>query len=255
VLLRSVSENALYIANELLNLASSSSLRPADDTRNAAVLTVKSLLDRTLEQTDRERTMFIAAQVISDFEELWQNPFGYINTVCPGNGAAWFLGAYQRGLPATERKHEITTDTMICGNIVSLLQQRSSLEMTCLGCYIDDDGRVRNKLNDHLICAHDGEHMSCKGAIRINRTFAAYQISRRISPAQPSFHPVRYNPGWPPAIYDIARAAIKAYITLVEVERWPLLHDIFLTNIEKKIGTTWHQIQYVCAILQTSRKE
>jgi hypothetical protein len=177
--------------------------------------------------------MFIAAQVISDFEELWQNPFGEISTIFPGSGAAWFLGAYRRGLPPTERKNEVTTDTKICRNIVSELQQRSSLEMECFGCYIDDDGRVRNKLNDRLICAHDGEHMSCKGAIRINCTFAAYRISRRISPAQPSFHPVRYDPGWPQDVYEIAAAAVKAYITLVEVQRWPVLHDIFLTKLEK----------------------
>jgi hypothetical protein len=219
VFLHSVGENALSTANELIKLSYSLGSRPADDTRNVAVLTVKSLLDRTLEQADRERTMFIAAQVISDFEELWQNPFGEISTIFPGSGAAWFLGAYRRGLPPTKRKNEVTTDTKICRNIVSELQQRSSLEMECFGCYIDDDGRVRNKLNDRLICAIDGEHMSCKGAIRINRTFAAYRISRRISPAQPSFHPVRYDPGWPQDVYEIAAAAVKAYITLVEVQR------------------------------------
>jgi hypothetical protein len=123
VFLRSIGKYAVSIANELVKLSSRSVLRPSEDTRAKAVLTVKCLLDRTLENADRDRTMFIAAQVIADFEELWQNPFGDISLVCPGNGASWFLGTYRRGLPATKRKHEVTTDTVIYASIVRDLRE------------------------------------------------------------------------------------------------------------------------------------
>jgi hypothetical protein len=56
--------------------------------------------------------MFFAAQVISDFEEFWENPFGSVHSVHPGSGSSWFLGAaYRRGLTPAKKKPEVTTDT------------------------------------------------------------------------------------------------------------------------------------------------
>jgi hypothetical protein len=109
-----------------------------------------------------------------------------------------------------------------------------ALELACLGYYPVDDCRVRNKVNRCLIRSNDGEHKCCKGGIRITRTFPAYRISRRIAPAQPFFHPLRCDPGWPNAVYDIAHEAIDAFDQLVRDEKWPPLHDLFMTSIEKR---------------------
>jgi hypothetical protein len=234
--LSSISDNALSVASELIEISSIAQLHPDMDTRNKAVLAVKSLLDITLEQMDRKRTMFFAAQIISDLEEFWDSPFGSVKTVHPGSGATWFLGAYRRGLSPIEKKTEVTSDMMICEKIVRELQECSDLELACLGYYVDavDDGSIRNKLNHRLITANDGEHKACKGGIRITRTLPAYRISRRIAPTQPSFHPIHCDIEWPPAVYDIAHDAVHAFDQLVIKNKWPQLHELFLTGFEKK---------------------
>jgi hypothetical protein len=207
-------DNAVSVASKLIKVASLVNLNPDKDTRNEAVIAVKNLLDLTLEQADRNRTMlFFVAQVISDFEEFWESPLGSVKTVHPGSGASWFLGAYRRGLPPTKKKAEVTSDTMICENIERDLQECSAWELACLGYYVDaaDAGSVCNKLNHCLVTANDGEHKACKGGIRITScTLPTYQISRRIAPTQPSFHPVHCNIVWPSAVYNIDHDAIHA---------------------------------------------
>jgi hypothetical protein len=148
-LLLSLSEHVVAVAPKLIELISLAHLHPENDARNQAVFAVKSLLDRTFKRADRNRTMFFAAQVISDFEEFWENPFfGSVHSVHKGSGSSWFLGAYRRGLPPVEKKSEVMTDTMICENIVRDLHECSALELACLGYdYPVDDGRVRNRLN------------------------------------------------------------------------------------------------------------
>ena len=134
-----------------------------------------------------------------------------------------------------EKKTEVTSDMMICEKIVRELQECSDLELACLGYYADavDDGIIRNKLNHRLITANDGEHKACKGGIRITRTLPAYRISRRIAPTQPSFHPIHCDIEWPPAVYDIAHDAVHAFDQLVIKNKWPQLHELFLTGFEK----------------------
>jgi hypothetical protein len=140
------------------------------------------------------------------------------------------------GLPTSDRKAEVTTDTMICENVVLELSKRNALEIACLGYYRGSDGHVRNKLNHRLINAIDGEHKACKGFVRITRTFPAYRMSSRISPAQPSFHPLRYDPGWPTAVYDIAREAMSSFQQLIHQQEWPPMHDLFMTSSEKRMA-------------------
>ena len=100
----SISDTAIAVASELIEISSMAQLHPDTDTRNKAVLAVKNLLDITLEQMDRKSTMFFAAQIISDLEEFWDSPLGSVKTVHPGSGATWFLSAYRRGLSPTEKK-------------------------------------------------------------------------------------------------------------------------------------------------------
>ena len=229
------------MAGKLIDTSKNLQSQSASDARNKAVILVKEIVDRTLEEEDQKRTLLFAGQVISDFEEFWDQPFGSVHSVNPGCGASWFLGAYRRGLPLSEKKPEVTTDTMICERIVRVLHERSTLELDCLGFYKDtNDGSVRSKLNKRLITENDGEHMCCKGMIRITQTFPAYRISRRISPAQPYFHPVWYDPGWPNEVEEIAKEAIDAYKKLVGEERWPVLHDIFKTNVEMRTSDVNH---------------
>jgi hypothetical protein len=218
----SISEHAVAVAAKLIEISSSAHLHPDNKMRNQAVIAVKNLLDITLEQMERNQTLFLAAQVISDLEEFWESPFGSIQNVHPGSGASWFLGTYWRGLPPTKKKAEVMTNTMICENIVQHLQECSTKELACLGYYADelDDGQVHNKLNHCLITANNGEHKSCKGGIWITHTLPSYHISCQIAPLQPSFHPLRCNPGWPIAGYNIAHEAIHAFDQLVLNKKW-----------------------------------
>jgi hypothetical protein len=91
-ILCSICENAVGVANNLKKFSCLEHSQPKNNARNDAVLAVKRLLDFTLEQVDRNLTTFLAVQIIADFGEFWDCPFGPIKRDQLGSSSSWFIG-------------------------------------------------------------------------------------------------------------------------------------------------------------------
>ena len=158
--------------------------------KNALILLTDLLLECS-QADDNNKLDFMAHQVLSDVEEIFDEPFGKVtaHSVHAGSGAEQGY-KMMRNVKETEAPSNLKHALQLIVDYMEKIASKRDLDLT--GYYRTAGGGnvVRNKMNGRPFNATDAEHFLCKLWVIAKYTLPAYRISRQPMATKPHCHPV-----------------------------------------------------------------
>ena len=162
------------------------------DQRYLATIQMRDMLQQCSQTRDNQRMDFLAHQVLSDVEEIFDDPFGKVtpNSVHAGSGAEQGFKML-RNNKDTASPHDLNHALEIIIEHMGEKTTNVNLEMMGYETWASRSKReVRNKVNGRPFSATDAEHFLCKLWVISKYTLPAYSTAIQPTATKPHCHPI-----------------------------------------------------------------